>query len=147
VPSAFLQAISNEGARIGRFAIVGVLATLLHSAVYSLLITVTPIAPLLANLLAFASALSMSFFGHQRWTFKEAGERAVAHGGSVAHFGRFFLTSVLGLALNSAAVYVVVNGLGLEPIYAVVPMLFVVPPITFICMKLWVFAPAAGGRA
>lgn len=117
---------------------VGVLATLMHALIYAGLGTLPVISPLVANLGAFLCAFLISFAGHFVWTFREQ-----THGRRVVQLGacqfKFLLVALFGLVLNSILVWVVVDYLSLNYLLALVPMVFVVPLVTFFLSKRWVF--------
>lgn len=122
-----------------KFGTVGLSATLVHVLMFVAMMEILAIRPLLSNLLAFSVAVSVSFAGHFHWTFRP---------GSVEHRGRpksealmkFFPAAFLGLALNSMAVYFLIDTLALPYVYALVVMIVVVPIIVFLLSKHWAFA-------
>jgi putative flippase GtrA len=116
--------------RIGRFALVGMVATLVHSAAYLALVSFAPIAATLANLVAFAAAFLASLFGHFRFTFRSPAR--------VTKLMRFVVTAFLGVALNAAFVLMVEQA-GYSPQFAVVLFVGVTPPITYLVMRNWVY--------
>lgn len=99
------------------------------------------IRPMLANLLAFAIALAVSFLGHFYWTFRPEGPVA-ARRASGAALARFLVVAMIGLALNSAVIYVIVDLQGWPYQVALALMVSVVPAVVFGLSKLWAFAPA-----
>ena len=122
--------------QLSKFASVGVIATGVHALVYGVVGSL--LVPMLANLIAFLVAFLFSYIGHFLWTF-----RAQTEGQSVykafAFQLRFLIVALSGLLLNSLAVWVVTEWLKMDYLYAVVPMVFVVPLATFALAKLWAF--------
>jgi putative flippase GtrA len=96
-------------------------------------------APLLANLAAFCTAVGVSFLGHYHWTFAHKGafHREVPGVGKAMR--RFLIVSLIGLALNSLVVYVITDLLALSYWYAVVLMVTAVPGIVFLLSRFWAF--------
>jgi putative flippase GtrA len=126
-----------------KFGSIGLLALATHVAIFAGLIEIFVIAPLTANILAFCVAVLVSFFGHFHWTFRaETRDPAFPAQGPRLAFARFVVVALLGLALNSLAVFLVVDIGGLPYQYAIPPMVFVVPPTVFAIAKLWAFRPA-----
>jgi putative flippase GtrA len=123
-----------------KFGSVGILATATHVLVFTLLVELAGVAPMLANFLAFCVALLVSFFGHFHWTF-DAKSWAVSTRQQRTAFLRFLCVAFLGFGLNSLAVYLVVDLAGWPPLYATPIMVFAVPPILFATSKLWAFRP------
>lgn len=125
------------------FGSVGLAATAVHVLAFVTLIELTATSPLLANLLAFALAVLVSFGGHRRWTFRP--EAADLRDPKAALL-KFIMVALLGLTLNSAAVYLIVELLELPYWYALLVMVGIVPLIVFLISKHWVFAGSAAGR-
>jgi putative flippase GtrA len=88
-----------------RFTGVGMVATAVHVTLFAALIERLQISALLANLAAFGAALLLSFVGHCRWTFRLRDDYWPA-------LRRFSVVAVLGLGLNSAIAYGIVDRLG-----------------------------------
>lgn len=130
---------SAELLRIIRFGLVGGLATLVHASVYAGLAGSEIVAPLIANLIAFAVAVSVSFIGHLYWTFHDhaAGYSAAERGRAL---GRFIVTATIGLGLNSCFVWLVVDVLRLSPLMAVIPMVTLSPAVVYLLGKHWAFS-------
>lgn len=128
------------------FGGVGGLATLVHVAVFSLLLETTAISPLQANLLAFSVAFLLSFSGHYHLTF---GHVTRLNPQPRRALLRFLLVALIGLALNSAVVELVTGILQLHYLYAVALMVTAVPACLFLLSKYWAFAaprPAADAK-
>lgn len=121
----------------------GITATAVHAVLFVLAIELLALAPMLANLVAFMVALGVSFLGHFHWTFRPEGA-APARRGSGGALARFLVVALIGLALNSAVVYVVIDRLGWPYQVALVLMVSAVPAVVFVLSKLWAFAPAPG---
>jgi putative flippase GtrA len=123
-----------------KFGVVGLAATAVNSLVY-LAALARGVAPLLANLLGFACAFALSFFGHLRWTFRQAG--APARGALL----KFIATALGGLASNSFMTWLLTAVLQLPPASAVAAILFVTPVLVFVLSRHWVFVRAGGARS
>ena len=124
-----------------RFGAVGGAATLTHVATFVALIEIAGVQPMLANAIGFGIAVFVSFIGHFRWTF------APQFGGTVGFrcrartaLVRFVVVALIGLALNSLAVYLVVDVLALPYGVAILVMVGPVPGVVFALSKLWAFA-------
>ncbi len=121
-----------------RFGIVGILATLIHVALYVALVETTGVHPSWSNTIAFVIAFSVSFIGHFHWTFAtpaNAGQRP---------WGRpllkFVLVALFGFLLNALAVYIVTDVAQISYLYATVFMMTVTPISVFVLSKLWAFS-------
>ena len=122
--------------QLSKFASVGVVATAMHAVVYGLAGKLLD--PMLANLIAFLIAFIFSYTGHFLWTFRAQTQGQQVHKAMAYQF-RFLVVAISGLLLNSIAVWVVIQWLQIDYLYAVVPMVFVVPLVTFSLAKLWAF--------
>ncbi len=123
------------GRRFTRFAVVGVLATLTHVAVFTVCIEGPALEPVLANAIAFCVALLVGYALNRQWTFAPHAE----HG----RIWRYFVAQLVGLTESSAIVYVVVHIAGLSPYVGVALSVMLVPPVTFALNQYWVFRPRA----
>lgn len=114
------------------FGSVGMLATLAHVAVTYALLTATSIDPLAANLAGFLSAVGISFIGNANITFAYDAAWWPA-------FTRFAVVSLTSLGLTTSIV-AVVEAQALPYWTYVLATLAIVPPLTYLLSKFWVFA-------
>jgi len=119
-------------AQVGRFGVVGLTATGVHYVVA--LAANLGISAYAANVAGYLCAVSVSYFGHQRVTFRLA-PAEVAHG---RHLPRFVATSLSALAL-SQAVLAAARALGTPDEVALAAAVLTVPPYTFLLSRFWVF--------
>lgn len=124
------------GLQYAKFGGVGLAATGAHVLLFTGLIEVFDLDPLVANFLAFSLAFSISFFGHFHWTFGGDDVRRRAPG---AAFKRFLVTALTGLGLNTLVVYIVDQVFVLAYAYSIIGFIFVVPPVLFLMSKYWAF--------
>lgn len=122
--------------QLSKFASVGVIATGVHALVYGVVGAV--LEPMLANLIAFLIAFLFSYSGHFLWTFRAQTQGHEMHKAFAYQF-RFLVVALSGLLLNSVAVWLVTERLQIDYLCAVVPMVFVVPLVTFALAKVWAF--------
>ena len=124
-----------------RFGSVGLLATGTHAVLFVIAIEWLGLPPLIANGVAFACAVIVSFVGHFHWTFRD--ETLMRWDGGFASrraFARFVVVAATGFALNSAVVYTIVDLAHLSYLIALVFMVGVVPIVVFLLSKHWAFA-------
>jgi len=126
--------LRRQAGTLLRFASVGVLATLVHAAVYTLCIALTELHAQAANFCGYAIALLVSWAGQRHWTFAH-----VANADGTSAKFRFLATSLLGYLLNAAWVALVTGILGIAEYYALVGIVFVTPGCIFLLLKFWVF--------
>ena len=133
-----LQREGGLGALFGqlvRFGAVGFFVTALGAAVYWVTATFMGVAPLLANLLAYAVAVALGYILHSRVSFRGHGSRD----NPAKRTGRFMIVSFVSLGLNSLFVGVLTGPLHGPTWWPVIPMLFVTPMVTFALNRQWVF--------
>ncbi len=115
-----------------RFGVVGVIATALHVSIGLALYNILDVSALWANFIAFCLSFSVSYAGNYGWTYKST----AAHRSSLP---RFFVATMLALALNQGIVFVVTDLLqGSYPV-ALVLVVTLVPPVSYVLGRFWVF--------
>lgn len=113
------------------FIVVGVAAALTHAAVFGL---VKPwLWPEVANAAGFGVAFFVSFFGHRRLSFQDAGT------GVWQSLRRFAATALLGFAVNEGVFVLLLRGLGWPSWPALVVALVVAAGQTFVLSRFWAF--------
>ncbi len=117
-------------ARLGRFGVVGIVATAVHVAAGLGLHHLAGASPLWANGIAFSVAVVVSFLGQSRLTFPEA----TADG---AAFVRFVAAALLGFGLNQVIVWAVTSPLDAPYWVALLAVLVSVPAINFCVIRYW----------
>jgi putative flippase GtrA len=124
-----------ETLRVWRFFVVGLVATFSHLSVALLLMSSLELNPLLANVLAFLTAFSLSFSGNYFWTFRhnESGPAI-----RLAMF-QFLLVSASAFVVNNSALFALIILVGVEEHLAVLLSAMLVPAYTFILSRFWVF--------
>lgn len=133
---AKFQKLKTETASAGKFAVVGVLATLTHAAVAAGLLESGALPPLAANLCGYLVAFWVSFGGHYFWSFAHLRQEGTA----VKSIVRFLIVSVSGFLLNTAILSL---WLKLTPWSELMGLLFsiaIVPALTFMAARLWAFS-------
>lgn len=121
-----------------RFGIAGGISTVIYSGVY------LPLAwyvfgdarAVLAVPFAFAAAVTAGYFLHSAWSFRGHGTRTTGHAQKL----RFVAVQAFGLLLHAAFTWVL-TGLLHQPAWVpLVPGIFLVPLVTFVLNRQWVFA-------
>jgi len=116
--------------QLSRFGAIGVVATVVHVAVGLGLNKGAGMDPFWANLIAFACALGVSFYGQTRLTFPDRAANSAA-------FARFAVVAVSGLGLNQCIVWTVTTLAGGPYELALALIIATVPAFTFVMLKFW----------
>lgn len=115
-----------------RFGLVGLLSTAVHIAIVWLLLKLTSVGPMLANMFAFLTTFCISFTGNYLWTFRTPGRprRAIF---------RFFVIAVSAFLVNTLVLAFLVHKGWFSPVVSVVLSAALVPVISFFASRLWCF--------
>ena len=116
-----------------QFVLVGGAAAATHLAVVGLLVPLTGVAPLAANVLAFFVAFVVSYNGHALLTFSTAEVRGLA----VA--ARFFAVACLSFAANELLYAIALHWLHWHYFWSLAGVLLLVAVGTFVLSKFWAF--------
>jgi len=115
-----------------RFAVSGGLATATHVLVFVMLVEWLSVRPIWAAAPAFVVALFVSYGMNYHWTFSASGLHRIL-------LPRFVAVALLGLVLNLGITYAVVDVAHYWYGYALLLVVLLVPVMTFLLSKFWVF--------
>ncbi|KHL76128.1 membrane protein [Pseudomonas putida] len=116
-----------------RFGLVGVTNTAVHAGIVVALMELFAPPAFIANGIAFMFANVMSYVLNSRFTFRTAT--------SLLGYRRFLLVSLVSLGLT-LAITSVVEYLGWHYALGLLMVIFVVPVLNYLVMKLWAFTPS-----
>lgn len=116
-----------------KFGFVGGFATIVNYLAVVFFVEVFHLTPLIANVIAFLIAWQVSFRGHRYWTFRT---HTVLYHKAMT---RFFTLSIFSFALNETLFAFFLKVLHLHYAIALLIVLMIIPPITFVISKLWAF--------
>lgn len=120
-----------------RFIVVGTSAAAVHWAVVRCAVEWFGLVPLVANVLGWMIAFSVSFSGHRLWTFSDT--TSLDTGQSL---GRFLIVSLTGFMINEAT-YAVLLQFGWLPYdLTLAVVLVLVAGGTFVVSRAWAFRSA-----
>jgi putative flippase GtrA len=117
-----------------RFAAVGASNTLLSWCAYALLYRIG-LHYLLASALAFALGVANSYIWNRRWTFRSRGRPA-------PEALRFAVVQCVGLGVDVALLYALVDGVGIHHLIAQALVFPAASLVTFGLSRKWAFAGA-----
>jgi putative flippase GtrA len=115
------------------FVIVGTLAAVVHWLVAVMVVERAGVHPMLANIIGWLAALSVSFIGHWRWTF---GDRRAP---PVRSALRFFVLSAGAFAVNAAAYATLLRLTPLRYDIGLALVLLLVAVVTYLVSRRWVY--------
>ncbi|WP_440812329.1 GtrA family protein [Pseudomonas syringae] len=116
-----------------RFGLVGVANTAVHAGIVITLMELIAPPAYVANGIAFVFANLMSYALNSRFTFRTPV--------SFAGYRRFLLVSMVSLGLT-LLITSIVEHLGWHYGVGLIMVIFVVPVLNYLVMKMWAFAPA-----
>jgi putative flippase GtrA len=141
VPEARHGKLKTETAAVGKFAVIGVLATLTHATVAGGLLQSGLLPAYPANICGFLVAFCVSFTGHYYWSFSHLRRKGTA----IRSMIRFLVIAVSGFLLNTT---VLALWLTLTPWPDLIGLLFsiaIVPALSFAGARLWAFSHHPAG--
>ena len=118
-----------------RYAITGILASMVNIGIYHALVVATGMDPNLAWSCGFLGAAATGYVIHGQWSFR-------GHGGrdrQAVRIFRFAIVSFISFALNSLWVWLLVRHMDL-PIWSPYPLVLCATPLlVFWLNRIWVF--------
>ena len=117
-----------------KFGTVGVLAAMVHMLAVVLLVESEMLPPLYANIGGFLLATNVSYLGHRHWTFHASQSSRYL----TSHL-QFLFVAAFSFCLNEGLYYLLLSYTHLPYALALFIVLAIVPPITFLLSKFWVF--------
>jgi putative flippase GtrA len=124
----------SERLRLMRFGIIGAAAAAIHYFMVIALVELAGMAPLHANIGAFAVAFWCSYFGHRHWTFSDR-----RGGSALGSFFKFLTTALLGFLLNQWLFYLLLTYLQLPYFISLAIVMVIVAASTYLLSRLWAF--------
>lgn len=118
-----------------QFGLVGSAAAATHLACVWLLVAGAGMAPLAANVLAFAVAFVVSYQGHALLTFRAAGARGWAS------LWRFLAVAGTAFTVNELLYWLALERLHWHYFWSQAAILVLVAAGTFVSSKFWAFRP------
>ena len=118
-----------EIGRLLRFSAVGGAATIVHlTSASALFLLNSGFSVFLANLIAFCSAVPVSFYGHQHFTFQRQGSST-----------KFALVALSGFLINNFVLAVIVTATNIDGIISITISTLAVPALIYVASRTWIF--------
>lgn len=121
--------------QIARYALSGLVLAGAYAALYWTAAVPLGVPAMLANTIAFALNLGLGWWLHSRWSFRGYGS---SHRHQVA-YARFLGVNLLGYALNSFWVWLIVVWLGGTVVLSILPIVLITPAVNFGLTRLLIF--------
>ncbi len=119
------------GLLLARFGTVGAAATLFYAVLVAIFGFTIGIAPLYAHGLAYLFAIPLSYIGQRKWAFRHKGSKR-------ASFFRFLVAALSAFIISTALVMLILAA-GYPAILGTLCTMVVVPSVSFVVMRFWVF--------
>lgn len=127
-----MDTLENGINKFIKFGLVGVLNTLINWIIFAVL-NFVGVYYIVANVIAYAIATANSYIWNSKWVFKYNGkdkkETTI----------KFVILNLIGLALNTAILYFLVDILLFNKLIGLVITTVIVMLINYIVNKIWVF--------
>ncbi|WP_207745889.1 GtrA family protein [Clostridium sp. D53t1_180928_C8] len=127
-----MDTLENGINKFIKFGLVGVLNTLINWIIFAVL-NFVGVYYIVANIIAYAIATANSYIWNSKWVFKYNGkdkkETTI----------KFVILNLIGLALNTAILYFLVDILLFNKLIGLVITTVIVMVINYIVNKIWVF--------
>ena len=122
--------------QLSKFAIIGVIATLINNVIYHFVFVSFDVSSVYANMVGFLFAFSFSFIGSIYYTFSEEYSVSIHRR---AIFFKFIYVAAIGFLINTFFAFILVDYFRLDHRMYILTNLFVTPCLTFCLNKIWVF--------
>ena len=118
-----------------RYAVAGLIITILFSACYWVIAELAGVDPMISLAITFLVFTAVSYVTHGAFSFRGHGARDRQH----IRASRFLLVNVAGFLLNQFFVWLLVKYLGGPTWWPIIPFILVTPWVTFALHRKWVF--------
>ncbi len=127
--------------QLATFGVVGLAGTATHYV--TALASAQFVHPLIANLFGYCLAVGVSYGGHHRYTFR-------VHRAEARHrrrFPRFVIVSLSAVTLSEVVLWLALKQTDWPLWLSQLAAISVVPPVTYLLGRYWVFSDEPGWRA
>ncbi len=119
--------------QLAYFGMIGTAAAITQLGIVVLLVELTGLKPLIANVIGFLFAFNVSYFGHRNFTF--SGTNTHHH----VAIKRLFIVAASNFIANEGLFYIFLNLFKIYYPIALLLVLLILPAVTFLLGKFWVF--------
>jgi putative flippase GtrA len=130
--SSSVCAWTAEVARIARFGVIGVVATLVYLGASSILFEIFCLPAVTASVIGQAISALVSYFGHATYSFRVDSNHSF-------YLVRFLIILTLTFAINAVITWLLTSALQVSPQITFVVVTVFIPIANYIGNRLWVF--------
>lgn len=127
-----MQNIFDDVKRFVKFGVVGVLNTLINWIIF-IILSANGVYYIISNIIAYTVATINSYLLNSKWVFNNGDnytkETTI----------KFIILNFIGLVLNTAILYILVDILNIKKVIAMIITTIIVMIINYFVNKLWVF--------
>lgn len=123
-----------EFARLVRFGIVGVIATLVYFSTTFVAIEAFALTPVRASIVGQVTAMGVSYFGHSLFSFAVKTDHRT-------YLWRFLVIAALTFTMNGVVTWLLTDVLRVYYPIAVGIVGLLIPLTNYVCNRFWVFMP------
>ena len=124
--------VNKDIFRFIKFALVGVMNTLLNWSIFFIL-TKVELYYIVANVIAYLIATIHSYFWNLIWVFK------YNNGSKIKSSIKFIVLNIIGLLINTIILYVLVDIFNINKLISLMLTTVIVMIINYVANKVWVF--------
>lgn len=124
--------VNKDIFRFIKFALVGVMNTLLNWSIFFIL-TKVELYYIVANVIAYLIATIHSYFWNSIWVFK------YNNGSKIKSSIKFIVLNIIGLLINTIILYVLVDIFNINKLISLMLTTVIVMIINYVANKVWVF--------
>ena len=127
-----IRDVMIETYQAAKFAVVGLIATVIHILVAWIFIKYFRINPFVSNIFAFTTAFFVSFISHYTWVFKAKRSKHSA-------LKRFLLVAIFGFTVNNVVLIALLRIGIADPFNSIFISALFVPAVSYILNRNWTF--------
>ncbi len=127
-----MNIVNKDIFRFIKFALVGVMNTLLNWSIFFIL-TKVELYYIVANVIAYLIATIHSYFWNSIWVFK------YNNGSKIKSSIKFIVLNIIGLLINTIILYVLVDIFNINKLISLMLTTVIVMIINYVANKVWVF--------
>jgi len=126
----FLSGRSELLTSLFKYALVGMLTVATQASIFIFLASAVKLSGLVSYTLAVAASLMVAYFAQSRWTFADRKSRSPI---------KYLAVFIWSFCVGSTSTWIIVDWAKLSPFWALPVMVVVIPFMSFLMLRAWVF--------